>query len=123
MTVDVVSREIGIGIGSPDQIHEWRLSHAGSDRLETRRSSRGGDVMRENFQLSTVVVLDFGGGLTRWRNEGDDGDAVVVSFLPLEAVIDKLYSRGSIQRDLSDRDAVSATLLPTINTIAVAQVR
>src|SRR5436190_6472313 len=123
MTVDVVSREVGIGIGSPDQIHEWQLSHAGSDRLEARRSSRGKDVMRENFRLGTVVALDFGCGLTRRRNQGDDGDAVVVSFLPLEAVIDKLYSRGRIQRDLSDRDAVGAALLTTINTIAVAQVR
>ena len=59
MMVDVVSGKVGIGVGSPDQIHEWWLSHSRSDRLEAGWYSRREDVMRENFDLGAIPTFHF----------------------------------------------------------------
>src|SRR5256885_14243597 len=122
MTVDVVSGKIGVGIGSPDQIHEGRLPHSRRDRLEARWHSRREDVMRGNLHLSAILAFHFSGCLAGWRNYGHDGDAIVVGFLPLEAVIDKLRRGGSIQGDLSDRVAGGTAFFAAIKAIDIPQV-
>ena len=77
--------------------------------------------MRDNFRLPAVLAFHFRLWLAWWRNHGHDGDAIVVSLLPLEAVIDKLQWR-IIHRDFADRDAGGTPLFASVDAIDIPQV-
>src|SRR5258707_1300809 len=123
VTVHIVSGEVQVGDGRPNQINKWWLTGAGKDSLQARRNGRRINVVSEHLYIGSVLAFHLRFRLAWPRDHSCDISVVLVGLFPLNAGVGKGESGFIGMWHLPHKNLLRAAFRAPVNPIDVAHHR